>query len=308
MTVDTIQVKENLYIGDYNPADQDEQNKLTADALQKIQNQIIAPSQDIYVDQKNGNNDNDGSDWSKAVMTLDKAVSMIKKDVKEIHIYLMSYETGNPTYFLSSPIISSSSAKIYLYGNEDNYLKNKTKAIVKIGRGKISAGYGYEGGERVNYYWYGNIFLYGFSSAYIGYLSISFDEDLTNDKDNTYLNCLFFNVIFSLFACDFNIPKYCALAYIRNNTNYSFSIPFLTTLTGDGYILRGNVPNYVSKDPNSDTQSLLTETRNATFQGVSSILVSGLIIDNNNSIADTILSNGTSGIDGGVAVVYKNWS
>ena len=73
-----IEVSEGLTIGGAPP--------LKQDAIDKLQNQIIAPIQYLWVDSIDGNDNNDGLTASTPVETLDKAVSLINPDIPEIYI------------------------------------------------------------------------------------------------------------------------------------------------------------------------------------------------------------------------------
>ena len=82
LTVNEIDCKTNLTIGGQKPLD--------ASALQKIQDQIIAPSQSIVVSADYGNDETgDGSD-AKPYKTLDRAVRAIKPNIQSVYIWLVN--------------------------------------------------------------------------------------------------------------------------------------------------------------------------------------------------------------------------
>lgn len=128
MTVDTIQVKENLYIGDYNPADQDKQNALTAEALQKLQDQIIAPEQNIYVSNNGSDETGDGT-RSKPYKTIDKAGENIKEGVPKINIRIID-DTGTIPFYISQCIRpKTGNINLTIMGNNQEYNINQQKRI-----------------------------------------------------------------------------------------------------------------------------------------------------------------------------------
>ena len=82
MTVTEIDVKNKITIAGKEPLD--------ASALQKIQDQIIAPSQSIVVSADYGNDETgDGTD-AKPFRTLDQAVRAIKPNIQSVYIWLVN--------------------------------------------------------------------------------------------------------------------------------------------------------------------------------------------------------------------------
>lgn len=157
MTVDTIQVKENLYIGDYDPSEQANQNKLTAEALQKLQDQIINPSQSIVVDCVGGSDETGEGTTSKPYKTINKAVSAIKPNVPDIKIYLNA-STDNRIYDVTPIRVTNDKISFLTYDRDDNYVdkNDNAKPIIRLNYGGVKSNWSTSG----DLYWWGNIFIY----------------------------------------------------------------------------------------------------------------------------------------------------
>ena len=111
MTVNEIDCKTNLTIGGQKPLD--------ASALQKIQDQIIAPSQTIYVS-NHGDDNNDGSDWTKAIRTLDKATELVRNNVPTVSIVLDNTD-DDVEYPLTGDNLFASKNNSAIYFSIKNY-------------------------------------------------------------------------------------------------------------------------------------------------------------------------------------------
>ena len=157
LTVDTIQVKENLYIGDYDPSEQANQNKLTAEALQKLQDQIINPSQSIVVDCVGGSDETGEGTTSKPYKTINKAVSAIKPNVPDIKIYLNA-STDNRIYDVTPIRVTNDKISFLTYDRDDNYVdkNDNAKPIIRLNYGGVKSNWSTSG----DLYWWGNIFIY----------------------------------------------------------------------------------------------------------------------------------------------------
>lgn len=260
LTVDTIQVKENLYIGDYNPADQDKQNALTAEALQKLQDQIIAPTQNIYVDQKDGNDDNDGTALSKAVRTLDKAVSLIRPYVKTTVLNLRTYEedynSQYNTFGLSKPIYGGNGTL-----PDGNIGKNITDLTIQIidQTKKIEANiivpYGcYTDGtylENKPAAIWGNFLTINCDNINLLYINPVF-QNIETDK-NFFLNAVsaVFGVSFSLgYTQKINLPsENTHLANLIQGISYDSFVIQKSNVSGEGLLLTGYSSLHSVDDP-----------------------------------------------------------
>ena len=103
MTIDSIEVSEGLTIGGAPP--------LKQDAIDKIQAQIIAPNQTIYVS-NNGSDETGLGTLQNPVKTLDKAQELIKTNVSNITIYLDNTDDNVEYTFTVQPFVSKSNTNI----------------------------------------------------------------------------------------------------------------------------------------------------------------------------------------------------
>lgn len=180
MTVDTIEVSDSLTIGGAPPLQQD--------AIDKLQSQIIAPSQDIYVDQKNGNDDNDGTTQATAVRTLDKAVSLITKNIPTLTINLTTYtEPENQiynTFNISEPIDNTvlQVENFRLIGTWETYRTEHIIAKIIVPYGKSDTGIAdYSTNPPTIFYQWGRFFLIKPINVYLQSVMFIFSDDTLDD-------------------------------------------------------------------------------------------------------------------------------
>lgn len=158
LTVDSIEVSDSLTIGGAEP--------LKQDAIDKLQAQIISPTQTIYIDQKTGNDDNDGTTQSKAVRTLDKAVSLVKPYTDTVKFMLLTYiEAENQmynTFNISNPIDNEklNIDNMLFIGTWENYRTNQIVAKIIIPYGSTPTGlYDYSVSPAKEYRSWGRVLL-----------------------------------------------------------------------------------------------------------------------------------------------------
>ena len=180
-----------MYIGDYNPADQDKQNALTAEALQKLQDQIISPEQNIYVDSINGSDENDGTASNKSVRTLDKAVALIKPNVPRVIIFLKCGTTEDEqeySYHLSKGVVGNGSSNSYIRITLQGWPTNYKKPLLTIDTYEKRTG----GTATTNQYIYTTAIFQDFNSINISGVSIDTTanfEEIENNKQVLLVNC-----------------------------------------------------------------------------------------------------------------------
>ena len=128
LTVNEVQVTDRLLIGDVDPANPDTSNFLTKDDLQKLQDQIIAPEQNIYVSNNGSDETGDGT-RSKPYKTIDKAGENIKEDVPKINIRIID-DTGTIPFYISKCIRSKTgNTHLTIMGDSQEYNINQKKRI-----------------------------------------------------------------------------------------------------------------------------------------------------------------------------------
>lgn len=257
MTVDTIEVSDSLTIGGAPP--------LKQDAIDKLQSQIIAPSQDIYVDQKNGNDDNDGTTQATAVRTLDKAVSLITKNIPTLTINLTTYtEPENQIYntFAISKPINNGALKVdtfRLVGAWDTYRTKHIIAKIIVPYGKVSTGIvDYSSGSPEQYYQWGRFFIENPINVYLQSVMFEFSDD-TLDKDK-YRNSIFYclSKSYEMRDCSGNtmtLKDNCSIINVYNMTNIDiikFDLGSGVTITGTSLIIDDSNSKRYKTDPKTN--------------------------------------------------------
>ena len=312
MTVDEIQVTENLYIGDYDPSEQANQNKLTAEALQKLQDQIIAPETVIYVDQKNGNDNNDGKTLTTAFASLDKVFSSLRSNIPTVTINLQTYsgvsDSRYNTFYLSEPINNDvlKIGTLKLIGNYTVYRNNKIVAKIVVPYGKASTGViDYSVTPYKEYYQWGNMFMLNCTGVILRSVIFEFPEETPSDENN-YCNSVFhrFSGSFDMTAYNSNIltlPKNCHLFNLNNSVNVdviNFSLgEFVNgTITGNDLLITARTSNLFKEDP------LVNGTSNSSAGNN----IGGVInkyIETNGSFTGSVLGD-TKGLPSNVKAIY----
>ena len=182
-----------MYIGDYNPADQDEQNKLTADALQKIQDQIIAPTQIIHISPSGSNETGDGSS-QKPYKTMDYAITKINKQVPTITFNLDCREQSNSFSTTGIDLFRQTQIKRVNVQAWQNIQGTRYKANLTVEYSKMQCTDDWTSiGDPTRYFW-GNILINTttFSNnnnveVYLNNLNISLGTRYKSDNEAKFL-------------------------------------------------------------------------------------------------------------------------
>lgn len=159
MTVDNIEVSDTLTIGGAPP--------LKQDAIDKLQAQIINPYQDIYVDAINGNDNNDGTSWDKAIKTLDNAYVIMKSNVPRITIYLNNDVADTEYSFTKRAFWNKNNTQIRI---APKTLTKERMPIIKPCVCKTLA-------DTHNGYRIGYILIFGFDKVILNYIKIQYPDD-----------------------------------------------------------------------------------------------------------------------------------
>ena len=300
LTVDTIEVSDSLTIGGAPPLGQD--------AIDKIQAQIIAPSQVLYVDQKNGNDNNDGTTQATAVRTLDKAVSLITKNIPTLTINLTTYtEPENQIYntFNISKPIDNNNLKVdtfRLLGTWETYRTEHIVAKIIVPYGKIETGiYDYSVEPAEQYYQWGRFFIEKANTIYLQSVLFEFSDD-TIDSEK-YRNSIVYGLeksfqIRDLYGNTMTLKNNCSIINVYSQTNIdiiNFNASY-ATITGTSLIIDDSNSKRYKTDPKTNPDA----------EYVSGGTVGGLItkyINNGvNFTGDTL--GGTKGLPSKTKAIY----
>lgn len=267
LSVNEVQVNDKLLIGEVDPAHPDTSNFLTKDDFEKLQNRIIDPEQNIYVDQKNGNDNNDGKTRNTAVRSLDKAFEIIKKYVDTVTITLITYisETQYNTFNISNSINVDklNINTLNIYADWSNYRTDKICAKIIVPYGKTGSGiYDYSVSPKQEYFTWGHFFL--INPKNVNIRSVTFDFPIDTSDGTKYRN-----------AVIYGLEKNFSLSYLEDNTqnlptncNYLNLVGKLSiekiefihggTITGESLLISGNTSNRYTTDPKTNDTNYIT--------------------------------------------------
>lgn len=307
LTVDTIEVSNSLTIGGAPPLGQD--------AIDKLQDQIIAPQQTIYVDQKNGNDNNDGTTSDKAFRTLNKAIASIRQDIPTLTINLKTYTEEKDrmynTFYLDEPINFSNtyqspyrairvSKQFSISATWENYISNNIVAKIVAPYGKVSTGDKID--NTLLYAWGNILFIAPKCDLKFVAVNFAFPEDVQNDSKFT--NTLFYQLVGSLEIQNIQgntlqIPANCSLL----NAYYGTTIDRVEfsqagTITGEGILINARSGKLFSTDPKTTDGGKYIDSK--TVGG----LITKYIKDNSTTFSGSVLGD-TSGLTDNTDAIYK---
>lgn len=299
LTVDSLDIKNNFTVAGGTP--------VTGDDLQKVQDQIIAPSQTLYVDQKNGNDDNDGTTRDNAVRSLDKAITLIRQNIPTLNINLITYKEEenkqynifNLTDFINNAILQITN--INISADYTNYLTAGTVAVINIPYGKHDLNtIDYDSGTRM--YSWGYCFI--FHPINITLNSIVFNINDDCEDSAKYINAIMFLLqksftIQNVDNTEQNLPKNCFFInlfgeqnvdIINFNTNSSYRVE------GDGFITTNRRGAVFSTDPKTTDGGI-----NAADGTLPALITK--YISRNTTFSANVLGD-TKGLSSGIEAIY----
>ena len=305
LTVDSIEVSDSLTIGGAKPLGQD--------AIDKLQAQIIAPSQDIYVDQKNGNDDNDGTTQATAVRTLDKALTLIKPYTNTVVINLQTYaESENliyNTFSISKPLdISKYHVNTFaLTGDWVPYKTDNINAKIIVPYGKKRTGmYDYSTGVALEKCAWGNFLFVSGNNVQLNQVIPVFPDSIETDASK-YMNTVFSGITGSARIYEGRnntIQLSSANTSIFNGylgSSFDDLFFYLQNIQGTGFLTKWGYPALYINDPKKNPE----ETKYPGTSGSDQQYIINKIISSGTTINPTILGD-TKGIDTNISVIYSN--
>lgn len=306
LVVDEVQVTNRLLIGDIDPANPDNSNFMTKDDLQKLQDKIIAPEQNIYIDSINGNDETGNGTYSKPYKTVDNAVKNIKAGVPTIIFHLFN-ESSNQEYDFT-PIDFHGTSVTTFRIQATNWLNAKDRdnyPIINIGYGKA-----FQGNDTgvTKYYW-GNFLCANVDNILIfsSYIKIK-----NNHTGNSFIHSLFLSK-----TCYTNLVK---MEIGEKNLffpagNYGNALTIITTkfINCTGYLIKGgdmpnseNEPDFVSTEVEKSVNYANAALVSGDIKPGAIRLVNTVFVYNT-TLPESIISNGTDGFASDVNVGQKNW-
>lgn len=305
LTVNEIDCKTGLTIGGQKPLD--------SSAIEKLQAQIISPSQKIFVDGKNGNDNNDGSVYNKPVKTLDKAVSLIKKYTTSVEIELKTYiaeaDVKYNTYTISAPIDNKLFEVDYfrIHGIWENYRTHDVVANIIIPYGSSHTQVWKYTNNVITgeYKWWGWFLFDNFNSLDFYCVNFVFPDEASSDLTK-YKNSIIRNLNKSL-----------SFGHLRGNTltlkeNSSFistysspnidliSIGSEGTIDGNGILLSTGYSYSLYTHSPKDTDG----GDSIPVERIGSMIITKYVVKNI-KLAGNVLNN-NKGMGAGVKAIYTD--
>lgn len=297
LVADTIEVTKNITIAGKEPLD--------ASALQKIQDQIIAPNQRIYWDILNGNDNNDGKTELTPIKSSNKLLQLLNKQVPTVEICLVCYKkTDIPVY--NMPVLDFYNAlttKLIITKYPWEYEGHTP--IIKPSYGKITSYYAQnEQGISIAYYLWGNIFAGNIDEVQVKGVAIDCGTPIISSNG---VNKLFYTSKLYLYGITNIIGDNSFSLMSIQNSNVTFectlsAVDILENYTG--WIIKLGTDTLSSEDPrkNINTKKAMQISSLNTTKGI----VRGIAVSNVIPSKETS-ALGASGIDSGIALLYCNW-
>lgn len=290
LTVDSIEVSNQLTIGGAPPLGQD--------AIDKIQDQIISPSQNLYIDSTNGSDETGDGTANNPYKTINRAYNNIKDFVPNIN-FILENTTTKDYIVTGMEFTTKSNLEQIQFVPKYWDAAHQTRINLIIKYGKITFGPINQGGTLVTSYAWGTVLLRTYGSVLFRGLNISVENGYSGGQ---YASYLLEAKEVNYDNCNINLGKL-ALMFSRNITNNILTVNE-GSLTGcTGFFVVHDSPHSI-EDPN------INVSQNIDLLDISpvSTYVYNSIVVNGTTIPSAMLENGDKGIDNGIYVIYKNWN
>lgn len=273
---------------------------VTGEDLQKVQDQIISPTQDLYINAKIGSDETGDGTSVKPYKTIERAMEERKVNTPSLRLHLY-VETGNESYWIN-PV------DFHGYTQQDfqiiaypwTAINNKKRPILFVNYGKIFAE-DYTGTTK--YHW-GNILCGNVERIYIAGINVKLSNPYTGTNYSTFLcETDYLDVLQSIFE----IGSY---SLMKCNSEIEQKIRFREGSLPEGntgYIVNTiDAYNVFAEDPSIQTENLGISTLAVSVNNSACQISSSFYRAAN--ITQDVLSNGNSGYSTNIDITYKNWS
>ena len=285
LTVDSLDIKNNFTVAGGTP--------VTGDDLQKVQDQIIAPTQIIYISPSGSNETGDGSS-QKPYKTMDYAITKINKQVPTITFNLDCREQSNSFSTTGIDLFRQTQIKRFNVQAWQNLQGKRYKANLTVEYSKMQCTDDWTStGDPTRYFW-GNILINTttFSNnnnveVYLNNLNISLGTRYKSDNEAKFL-CICDTLIMD--AITVNIDDYSLWKPAAGNGKEAN----ITLAEGE------NIFKYValkttksaSSDPNvgGDITNLRSDSRDFTISFLTGSRIPETVINNNGGVSPEIPS------------------
>lgn len=288
LTVDSLDIKNNFTVAGGTP--------VTGDDLQKVQDQIIAPSQTLYVSNNGSDETGDGT-ITKPYKTIDFTATKINYDVPTVTI-VIDNDCENLNYSMH-PIDfqdkQTESFRITITNWEKVLQGDEFKPKLTINKGKAFIAYH----GSIQLFGWGNFIASNIDTVNINCMNIYIGDDYTKYYPIGFL--LYAKNVY-IHSCIINATDYSL--QVNNSLNNVLKVDDVNLDNYSG-LLFGDLSRITasSEEPAVDslTNSIFLNSIPTTLQAIAY---------GGTTIPSTVLdySLGERGIDNKVTVLYKNWS
>lgn len=288
LTVDSIEISNQLTIGGAPPLGQD--------AIDKLQAQIIAPSQTLYVSNNGSDETGDGT-ITKPYKTIDFTATKINYDVPTVTI-VIDNDCENLNYSMH-PIDfqgkQTESFNITITDWEKILQSDEFKPKLTINKGKAFIAYH----GSIQLFGWGNFIASNIDTVSISCMNIYIGDDYTKYYPIGFL--LYAKNVY-IHSCIINATDYSL--QVNNNLNNVLKVDDVNLDNYSG-LLFGDLSRITasSEEPAVDslTNSIFLNSIPTTLQAIvyGGTTIPSIVLD---------YSLGERGIDNKVTVLYKNWS
>lgn len=288
LTVDSLDIKNNFTVAGGTP--------VTGDDLQKVKDQIIAPSQTLYVSNNGSNETGDGT-ITKPYKTIDFTATKINYDVPTVTI-VIDNDCENLNYSMH-PIDfrgkQTESFNITITNWEKISQGDEFKPKLTINKGKAFIAYT----GSIQLFGWGNFIASNIDTVSINCMNIYIGDDYTKYYP---IGFLLYAKNVHIHSCIINATDYSL--QVNNNLNNVLRVDDVNLDNYSG-LLFGDLSRITasSEEPAVDslTNSIFLNSIPTTLQAIvyGGTTIPSIVLD---------YSLGERGIDNKVTVLYKNWS
>lgn len=288
LTVDSLDIKNNFTVAGGTP--------VTGDDLQKVKDQIIAPSQTLYVSNNGSNETGDGT-ITKPYKTIDFTATKINYDVPTVTI-VIDNDCENLNYSMH-PIDfrgkQTESFNITITNWEKISQGDEFKPKLTINKGKAFIAYT----GSIQIFGWGNFIASNIDTVSINCMNIYIGDDYTKYYP---IGFLLYAKNVHIHSCIINATDYSL--QVNNNLNNVLRVDDVNLDNYSG-LLFGDLSRITasSEEPAVDslTNSIFLNSIPTTLQAIvyGGTTIPSIVLD---------YSLGERGIDNKVTVLYKNWS
>lgn len=284
---------------------------LGQDAIDRLQAQIIAPSQTLYIDNINGSDENGDATFVNPIRTIDRAIELAKDNIGILSLILRIRDNDEQNiYTMTRPINARA----------DFYPTNPYKKLTNISistewtdwekykkKAKIIVPYGYcwfgQHNDNGNIFSYGNMFSLYVNTINLARMEIDLSAPKITDKSISLNSVFVMSNNIMLDTCTITLAQNTSLLNLLDSFVEKILIKGTTSVNGSGLITDCHKPIQFNEGWQGINDGSGTAYNPVT--GVNSIV--NIVQKNVSTIDENITANENGGYTNNVHVIYKNY-